>query len=67
MPAKKTNNYSKLSNDLDDIISKLQEGNLDIDEATKTYEIGMELIRKLEQHLKTVQNKVTKIKSNFDK
>lgn len=65
--AKSTETYESLSAKLDDVISRLQNGDLDIDQAAVAYEQGMALVKRMEQHLKTVENRVSKIKKSFDK
>lgn len=55
-------NYQQLSDELDDILTTLQDKELDIDQATKLYERGNEIAKKLEQYLKTAENKISKIK-----
>lgn len=59
-------NYLNLRDELSAIVDALQAGDLDIDEATQAYERGMELIAQLEEHLQTVENKITKLKVRFD-
>lgn len=54
--------YQLLKDQLDSIVSKLQEDDLDIDEAMKLHEQGMELVDELEKYLKTAENKITKAK-----
>ena len=63
--AKITENYQSLSTKLDKVIDQLQNGDLDIDQAAEAYEQGMALIKQLELHLKTVENKVKKINKSF--
>jgi exodeoxyribonuclease VII small subunit len=67
MPKSATLNYQSLSQQLDEVINQLQNGELDIDQATKAYEQGMSLIQQMEHHLETVENQVAKIKKSFDK
>lgn len=59
-------NYSSLSKELDQILNKIQSDDLDIDESVELYEKGMAVVKKLEEYLKTTENKIIKIKSNFD-
>lgn len=59
-------NYRELSSELDDILNKLQSGELDIDEAVKLYERGMVITKELEDYLKDAENKATKIKASFE-
>ena len=65
--ADKSPTYHDLSTELETILIKLQSAELDIDEAVKAYERGMEIVKKLETYLKNAENKVTKIKASFDK
>ena len=58
-------NYAALSNELDAIMAKLQADGLDVDEALKLYERGLEVVKQLENYLKTAENKVTKLKAKF--
>jgi exodeoxyribonuclease VII small subunit len=57
--------YQTLSNELDSILVALQQGELDVDVATKQYERGLELIKLLETYLKDAENTVTKLKAQF--
>lgn len=66
MPAKKDLDYQTLSQELDHIMSSLQNEDIGIDEAVKKYERGMELIELLQEYLEQAENKVTKIKKRFD-
>lgn len=65
--ANSKDNYQSMSTELDQIVESLQDGSLEIDQAAKAYEKGIELINKLEDHLKTVENKISKIKNSFEK
>ena len=67
MASKKDISYRELNDELDQILSELQAGDLDIDEAVKQYERGMQILEELETYLKTAENKVKKIKSDFEK
>lgn len=66
MPAKSNASYKQLSEELETILNELQSGELDIDEAVKKYERGMQVLKALETYLKTAENKVQKIKASFD-
>ena len=59
-------NYEQLKSELDAILADLQQGDLDIDQALKHYEPGLELVRQLEAYLKTADNKVRQLKAKFD-
>lgn len=58
--------YQSLSMELDEILEKLQSAELNIDEAVKAYERGMTIAKELETYLKEAENKITKIKANWD-
>jgi exodeoxyribonuclease VII small subunit len=58
--------YRKLSAELDDVIAKLQSADLDVDEAVRAYERGMAIAKELEHYLKEAENKVTKIKADWE-
>lgn len=59
-----TIDYRKLNAELDELVVKLQSGELDIDEAIVCYERGMEIIAKLQTYLKTAENKINKVLKN---
>jgi exodeoxyribonuclease VII small subunit len=61
MPTKKTD-YTKLNAELDEILVKLQSSDLDVDEAVKAYERGMNIAKELEAYLKQAENKIKKIR-----
>jgi exodeoxyribonuclease VII small subunit len=57
--------YQKLAGELDDILIELQQAGLDVDEAVKKYERGLELIKKLEGYLSEAENRVSQLKAKF--
>lgn len=57
-----TPTYQKLSDELDEVLVRLQQPGTDIDQALKLYEQGQVLIKKLEQHLTTAENKINRLK-----
>ena len=59
--------YQSLNRELDKLMVRLQGEDLDIEEAVKSYERGMEIIEELQNYLKQAENKVEKIKTQFDK
>ena len=59
------NLYKKLSDELDGLLIELQSGDLDIDEAVKKYQRGMEIVTELQKYLKEAENKVKKVKADF--
>lgn len=64
MSAKKTD-YKALNAELDDLLIKLQNDELDVDEAVALYERGIAITSELEAYLKNAENKVAKIKADF--
>jgi len=61
MAKAKDKRYQVLNAELDKVLAQLQSGELDIDEATKAYERGMELVEELEKYLQTAENKIRKL------
>jgi exodeoxyribonuclease VII small subunit len=58
-------NYQELSGELSKIMAELQREDLDVDEALKYYERGLELVNELETYLSTAENKVIELKAKF--
>lgn len=56
--------YQTLSAELDGVLAKLQDPEIQVDEAVKLYEQGLKLIAKLEKHLEQAENKLAKLKLN---
>lgn len=54
--------YKDLSQQLDDVLARLQQPNIEVDEAVKLYEQGLKLIGQCEAQLKLAENKIEKIK-----
>lgn len=59
----KDTNYQAMSVELEAILLELQQDDLDVDIAMQQYERGLELVKLLEQYLKTAENKVIKLKA----
>ena len=59
--------YEALNNELENIMSELQDESLDIDLALKHYQRGLELVKSLEDYLKNSENKINELKAAFDK
>jgi len=55
--------YQGLSQQLDDVMLKLQDPNVAIDDATRYYEQAMQLIAQLEEHLERAENHVREIRA----
>lgn len=60
----KSNNFRQMSEELEEIIDKLQSSDLDVDQIIKEYEKGTEVIDKLEKYLSDAQNKINKLKTS---
>jgi exodeoxyribonuclease VII small subunit len=58
--------YAELKAELDQLLGDLQADNISVESAMQSYERGMELIKELEKHLNTAENKITKLKAKFD-
>jgi len=57
--------YKALRIELETIMATLDDDRLDVDEVTKQYQRGMEIVKDLETYLKTAENKVKKIKADL--
>lgn len=62
----KPNSYNDQKEELDDILVKLQDVKIDIDEAIKYYQRGIEIIKSMEKYLHTAENKIRQIKNNIE-
>ncbi len=56
--------YTELSGELQQVMAKLEQGELDIDEAVRCYERGLAIVKQLEDYLQTAENKVTELKAS---
>lgn len=54
--------YQSLSAELDAVLAKLQDPDVQVDEAVTLYEQGVKLVAQLEKHLQAAENKLTKLK-----
>ncbi len=61
----KDKSYQELRAELDEIVANLQSDVLDIDDATKQYEAGMQIVQELESYLKKSELKIEKVKAKF--
>ena len=57
-----TKNYQTLSTELDEVLAKLQQPDVRVDDAVVLYEQGLKLIAELEKHLGEAENKIEKLK-----
>jgi len=60
--AKAEKDYQVLSEELDDVLAKLQTPGVHVDEAVKLYEQGLELVNQLEKHLALAENKIEQLR-----
>jgi exodeoxyribonuclease VII small subunit len=61
--AKAQPNYQELKAELDTIVTDLQSEALDVDKALEQYRRGLELVKQLENYLKTAENQVRELKA----
>ncbi|HYH74325.1 MAG TPA: exodeoxyribonuclease VII small subunit [Candidatus Saccharimonadales bacterium] len=60
--AKKDTDYQQLSLELDEVLAKLQQPDIQVDTAVALYEQGLKLISQLEDHLQQAENKIEQLK-----
>lgn len=53
--------YNQLKSQLNELITKLEDDSLDIDEAIKLYDQSQNLIVQMGEYLKTTESKIKKI------
>jgi exodeoxyribonuclease VII small subunit len=58
----KAKDYQALSLELDEVLAKMQQPDVRVDEAVALYEQGLKLIEELEKHLQQAENKIEKLK-----
>lgn len=59
---KKNPDYQELNHMLDEVLTKLQQPDVHVDEAVKLYEEGLQLIQQLEAHLQQAENTIQQLK-----
>ncbi len=59
----KAKSYDELKSELDAIMLELQGDGVGVDQALKSYQRGLELVKELEAYLKTAENKVRELKA----
>lgn len=64
--AKSAPTYQEMNDELATVLAELQREDLDVDEALKYYERGLELVDQLQNYLKTAENKVRNLQTKFD-
>jgi exodeoxyribonuclease VII small subunit len=65
--ADQTIDYAEANLALEEVLAKLQQPGLQVDEAVKLYEEGLGLIQKLEAYLATAENKIERIRLAAEK
>jgi exodeoxyribonuclease VII small subunit len=60
--AKKTATYQEVNTQLEAVLARLQEPDIQVDEAVKLYEEGLVLANTLEKHLQEAENTITQLK-----
>jgi len=58
-------NFTKAYKEIEEINEWFQREDIDLDEALKKYERGMELIKKCKERLKQAENKFEEIKKKY--
>ena len=59
--------YEALQTELDAVMLALQQEDLDVDKALEHYKRGLELVKELEEYLKTAENSVKELKAKFER
>jgi len=62
----KSINYDELNTELSELLSRLEGGELAIDDAVKSYERGIEVVKILENHLRSAENRVRELRDSLD-
>jgi exodeoxyribonuclease VII small subunit len=67
MPKAKTAilDYTTTSAELGEVLTRLQQSDIQIDEAVELYEKGLKLVNQLEAHLQAAENKVQQLKLQY--
>lgn len=60
------NSYQELSEQLEEVLAKLQQPDIQVDEALRLYEQGLKLARQCDAQLKLSENKIVKLKMQFE-
>ena len=59
-------NYNELNQELNEVVGRLEQGDLDVDEAVECYERGLEIITVLQTHILGAENRVNELKAAYD-
>jgi exodeoxyribonuclease VII small subunit len=58
--AEKKFDYTKKAAELDEVLARLQDPDIQVDEATKLYDAGLKLVDEIEAYLNQAENTVRK-------
>lgn len=64
--ATSTKSYQQMNDKLAELMAWFESEQVDLDLAVAKYEETMELIKQMQRHLKTAENKVKKISAKFE-
>lgn len=57
--------YQDLKSELDDVLIDLQQDDIDVDKALKSYKRGLELIEQLSKQIKDAENTIVELQAKF--
>ena len=63
--SKSTPTYQDLKSELDDVLIDLQQDDIDVDKALKSYKRGLELIEQLSNQIKDAENTIVELQAKF--
>ncbi|HEV7453927.1 MAG TPA: exodeoxyribonuclease VII small subunit [Candidatus Saccharimonadales bacterium] len=63
MTKKTEPNYQEISEQLEAILARLQQPDIQVDDAVRLYEQGLALADALEKHLQLAENTITRLKA----
>lgn len=63
---KQNQEYQQLSSRLDEVVATIQAPDVTVDQAIEAYEEGMELVAKLQNYLKSAENRITKLQAKTE-
>ena len=61
MTAKQPQDYQSLNDELDEVLEKLQQPDVPVDEAVQLYEQGAKLVTQLEKRVEQAENKIEQV------
>jgi exodeoxyribonuclease VII small subunit len=63
---KKPKSYQQMADELAGLIEWFESSSVNLDEAVSKYEQAMQLVKQMENYLKSTENKIKKITLKFD-